>query len=282
MKYVICFPTNGFNDMISAINRCFEYALKYNRLLIIDTTQTGWFSHDIHEYILFEHPNIYVESPATIYPIIKNLKTYPNNGNICKMNRSFQTEHNILNDDHAEDILIYNCPGLKSVHGIIWQHLRFKSLVTDVFFSRLKSMPTDYNSFHVRNTDYKTLDLDDFMETHKNAIMLTSFIASDDYGVICKFKEMNKCVYTFSNIPKLGEKEKNIHFNHSNVDQRKFIIDCFVDLLLLASANSYIYSCKASGYSRLAEYLFNNKDLLKKITTPAAAPYKNGVKKRPK
>ena len=67
----------------------------------------------------------------------------------------------------------------------------------------------------------------------------------------------------FSNIP--DNNGKNIHYNHNNINQTEFIIDNFVDLLLIASANEYYFSSKESGYSKFANYLFKNKNILNKI-----------------
>ncbi len=37
MKYIICYTGGGFNDMLNGIDSCFKHALKYNRILVIDT-----------------------------------------------------------------------------------------------------------------------------------------------------------------------------------------------------------------------------------------------------
>ena len=60
-------------------------------------------------------------------------------------------------------------------------------------------------------------------------------------------------------------KDKNIHENHNNINHKDFIIDNFVDLLLIASADEFYFSSKESGYSKFANYLFMNKCILNKI-----------------
>jgi hypothetical protein len=37
-KYLLCRPTGGINDIFCQIEMCWDYAEKYNRNLIIDTT----------------------------------------------------------------------------------------------------------------------------------------------------------------------------------------------------------------------------------------------------
>lgn len=74
-------------------------------------------------------------------------------------------------------------------------------------------------------------------------------------------------LFNFSNIPntKHINPNANIHYHHGDVPHEQFIIDCIVDILLLASGNEYYYSSSQSGYSRLALYLFENKHILNKI-----------------
>ena len=41
MRYLLCRPRGGFNDTLSQIFLCMQYAKKTNRKLIIDTTRSG-------------------------------------------------------------------------------------------------------------------------------------------------------------------------------------------------------------------------------------------------
>ena len=49
------------------------------------------------------------------------------------------------------------------------------------------------------------------------------------------------------------------------ITNEELVIDCFVDLLMLAYGKELYYSCKHSSYSKVAEYLHNNKNILNNI-----------------
>ena len=69
---MICLPGGGFNDMLAVISRCLNYSVKHDRLLIIDTTKAEWFKKNIHDYISFQHKNIYIGNIKQIIPIYPN------------------------------------------------------------------------------------------------------------------------------------------------------------------------------------------------------------------
>ena len=116
------------------------------------------------------------------------------------------------------------------------------------------------------NTSAFSSNIDEFISLHDDKLKNTRFfLATDDANTISKYNNIyGDNVIQFSNIPKTIN-NANIHYHHDNLDQTEFILDSFIDLLLLASANEYYYSSKESGYSRFANYLFNNKNILNNI-----------------
>ena len=50
MKYLLCRPCGGLNDILCQIGGCYNYCAKYNRILLIDTNHFkaayGGFSFD--------------------------------------------------------------------------------------------------------------------------------------------------------------------------------------------------------------------------------------------
>ena len=171
MKYLVCFPGGGFNDMLSVINKCLKHAVKYNRLLIIDTTKAEWFVKDIRRYISFNHPNIYVGHLNNIYLTLQNLSIYPVNMSISlrrsKIMWSLRTFKMDINKDYTEDVLVYYMSG-GGIPNEILKYMTFKPNVLDIYYERFNKIPVDYNSFHIRNTDKKTTKLELYIEQHKN------------------------------------------------------------------------------------------------------------------
>ena len=52
-KYMYCIPEGGFNTICQIIWKCYEYCLKYNRILVIDTRYVSSFRDDIRKYFIF-------------------------------------------------------------------------------------------------------------------------------------------------------------------------------------------------------------------------------------
>ena len=277
-KYIVCYPLGGFCDMLHVMDDCLNYAIKYNRILIIDTTKE-WFKEDIYKYMTFTHKNIYNKlliisdnNNKSIYPPqFKNILNKQFNIRYDEKSKiTYATSQNIdckididLSINYTEDIIFYgNCGG--GIPFTLLNYFHFNPIITNVYTTRLNELPNKYISMHIRNTDIKS-DVDSFLLIHHMILINNScFIATDDIVTRDKIKQMyGSNIYFFSNIPKL--KGANIHYNHENIDHKQFIIDCIVDILLLASANDFYYSNKKSGYSKLALYLFENKQILNKI-----------------
>lgn len=282
MKYIVCYPSEGLNDILITIDKCLIYAIKYNRRLIIDTTKFGWFKHDIHNYILFNHKLIHTGNNIEILKSLEQLTIFPDTMKNRLLTPTISNSDKLdLVKDYEEDVVV--CFWLGLMGGTckeLLKHMTLKSNILNIYRYRLHKLPQSYTGIHIRNTDKKS-NLPSFMNEHKNLFIEKSstnesptalFIASDDRVLLDHLKNTYKNVYTFSYIPKMSKGDTNIHYSNHKINHAEFIIDCFVDLLLLASGQEYIYSCKftpkkyGSGYSRLAEILFqNNKEFLHKI-----------------
>jgi len=274
---MIVYPGGGFNDMLRVIDKCLQHAVQYNRYMIIDSTRISWFRHNIHTYIKFKHPNIYTGNTATIYTKIINRSVYPRElqGKLRELsvkyvtNIGYQAYDTIslktnLSINYAEDVLVYSDYGDGHASSIILPYIRFRPNIVAVYNDRLRQLSNNYTSVHIRNTDRRSC-VSAFIEENKKLLKDSPiFLASDHAATIELFKGLFPQTMSFSKIPKHAD-SRNIHCHHSGYDQTEFIIDCIVDILLLASASTYIYSCKDSGYSKLANYLFNDKLLLQKI-----------------
>lgn len=280
MKYIICYPSDGINDILCTINRCFLYAIKHDRTLIIDTTKMGWFKHNIHDYIRFNHDKIYVGNTHMILEQLKDLPIYPG----MMKNRLIRPSWNAfgkfnINRIYSEDVVVSLTLGGGLCTEIL-QYITFKPNILNIYKNRLQQLPKDFIGIHIRNTDKKS-NIPAFIKEHKNIFIQENcdtpqptalFIASDDRILLDNLYNNYKNVYRFSDIPILRKNEINIHHYNHTVEHTTFIIDCFVDLLLLASGKGYIYSCKygqnkrGSGFSRLAEILFKDKKTLQHIT----------------
>jgi len=271
-KYLICYPGGGLCDMLNIINKCLIHSEDNNRKLIIDTTKYSWFKHNIHDYILFNHPNIINNisyekiNDSSIYPpelkgkLKSTIIKYKDGINITEDNVVLSID---LEKKYTEDIIVYSsCGG--GIPSKLINYIQVNPIILDVYYKRLNQLPNKYISIHIRNTDYKS-NVDEFIALHDDKLKNNKFfLATDDIKTIDKCKLLyGMNVMHFSNIP--DNNGKNIHDNHTKINQQEFIIDNFVDLLLLASSNEFYFSSKESGYSKFANHLFINKNILNSI-----------------
>jgi hypothetical protein len=260
MKYLVCFPGGGLGNMLWNINMAINYAKKYDRKLIIDSTKKGWFKMNIFDFINITEPTILNEP---VHFVNESLKVYDPKVNM-PLNKNY------------DDEIIYNYSAMQPQNFKVFNYITIKKVILDTFNKRLKLLPRSYIGLHIRNTDKKS-DYRLFIEKHAAELENNSiFLATDNIDVITYIKGLYGInVFSFSNIPDNTGKKNGIHYNHIGICQRDFIIDCFVDMLLLASSSSYYFSCVNSSYSKMAKYLFDNKQILNKILILNKPMFKN-------
>lgn len=282
MRYVLCLPMGGLNDMCTVIDRCLEYCKKYNRSLVIDTRESVHFKDSIHKYMEINDPCIYKGDILEFYSnISENTSIFPSYIKPYihdKFNIIWKTDgvfyHNTIgplnfniNTDYNEEILLYvQCGGASVIPGFFYKSI-FKPIITMTLLKRKSKLPNSYIGVHIRNSDIQT-DIKKFIQDN-NTILKTSkmFLASDDSETIELFKALFKenC-FTFSNIPnyrQLNGPRSIQRINRTPLDHEQYNIDTICDLLLLGLSDNFIPS--NGGFSRLSNNLFKNKKLIKQM-----------------
>lgn len=77
-KYVLCRPQGGFNDMLSQIEKCYVYAKKENRKVIVDTNYSAnetW--HDPLDKYFTSTDEALILNINNISESIENMTVYP-------------------------------------------------------------------------------------------------------------------------------------------------------------------------------------------------------------
>lgn len=262
-KYIVCIPFGGFNDKMNVIWKCYQYAITYNRILVIDTQRTNAFFEDIREYLYFKPENIYKGDLNSLYTSIKDYSIFPREYNIVsKSNTNIRIN---LSINYNEKIIVFaNCGGGERLIDT-FNLCSFAPFILNVFKERYKSLPKGYISVHIRNTDMKS-DIKKFLNTHINLLKDKSiFLGTDHAPTILEFKSLFKDnLYSFAEIP--DNKGNSIHHRNQGSKQRSFNIDCIVDLLLLASGSKIYYPSLFSGYTRAALALHKEQSILKRLT----------------
>jgi hypothetical protein len=275
-RYLVCYLQAGLGDMLDEIETCYNYCIKYNRILVLDS-RYNWFKNDIRKYIQFNHTIIYKGDLDILYDELNTRSTYPNELSGCLKSILFSCFPNYLSIDHVKIKLDTNRPEIVqiySMHGFsitnfgILDNCLFTPLVLNVFRERYNKLPKDYVAVHIRNTD-KTSNIDDFLTKYTDELQgKPIFLATDYAPCIQRFKDLfGSNIYSFANIP--DNSGKSIHHNHPNINTQEFNIDCIVDVLLLAGGSklylSTILNHQPSSYGRLAKTIHENKHLFAKL-----------------
>jgi hypothetical protein len=252
MKYLLLRTTPGLNDKLCEINECLEYAVKYNRMIIVENNNlllndTG-FGTEITEFLCLTHPNIIISKKSN--EILDEVKR--NNLTILY--------DGTLDRDYSEDVIhFWRVIGGSGSFNIV-KYINFHDKIKQTFKIRYNSIPKPYISIHIRHTDIGT-NIEDFLNKNNELIKnKTIFLASDNISIIKMFKERYNNIYSFSYLVEVEKGMGLHHVERKDEEQIQYNIDTIVDLLLLANGDEYIYSC-GSGFSKLVEYMFQNKHM---------------------
>lgn len=285
LHYFFCFPQGGFNDFCEIIWAAYNYCKKFDRILVIDTRYIITFKDDFRNYLIIDDNLVYygdidllfqdlAKSNSSFYPKISSKLSDFNNINqitskfvwkklgiyFNEFRCSFQ-----LDKDYDEKVLLYSTvQGGPNISNLL-KISKISPFLKDKIQTKYESMPKNYVSMHIRNTDYSS----NFKKFHEDHIeQLTNrdiFLATDDYKVVEYFKNIYKQrLFHFSNIPSIIIREKRgFHYDNKIVSPNTMIEDCISDFILCCLGEKYYYSCEKSNFSKNIEFVRkNNQELL--------------------
>lgn len=274
-KYVVCKPRDGMIDIFGYIVASLKYAIKFNRILVIDTRKSLHFKDGFYKYFSTNNKNIYIPNDLDIfYDSLKN-KSYSDIDPFRCPNISYNPFTN-----HTENIILFGNK-YKNIldKDIIYfmKNFSIKEIVLSNLKEKYNLLPNNYISIHIRNTDYKS-NIDSFIKKNYDIFNNKSlFIASDDYDAVNIFKKKFKNVYNFTfdcqnsdekiwRVEHLKNKNKGIHYiDRNDYEHTIFNIDTITDFLLLAMSKNYYFSHHCSGFSHCAKKLFDEKNIISNI-----------------
>lgn len=258
-SYIICIPEGNITNIFNTIWRCHEYAKKTDRILIIDT-RYGWFNDDINTYIQFHSPYIYAGNPETIYFKIKNLSIYPKWVDIMKLSDITSEINYSLDSEPGEKIMVYKSQGQTGGFCDFLQFCSFSPVIIDVYKTTFSRLPNRYIGVHIASDNYDG-DILEFIKKNQELFESKAIFISSDNRVISDIfrNKYGSNIYEFSN-------SGSVVIQENKDEYRKYLIDSFVDILLLASANEYYYINSRSEQSLAITELRDDNILLKRLT----------------
>jgi len=301
-SFLLCRPYGGLNDTFCQIEKCWKYAEKSGRTLIIDTRKSCLFG-EFSDFFQPVDALIKIEPDTTKVDIaINSLNCYPPringpqaNGILDAQGTVYSKESRNLVDrvsgalltfdfdkGYSEPVLIHEQFGGGDLSFSLLDRIKISETVRSIVLDRMSRLDRDYVAIHVRNTDYKTDYESMFDRIYPEVAGKSVLICSDDADVIVKAKNFfhASTVYSISEIPHTNQKPLHNEWTmKSDQDRKSAAIASIVDLCALGlSGRLYFTNVTAghpSGFSRLAQHLNENKDLvfrLLKITNDELTP----------
>lgn len=276
-KILLCRPRGGLNDILVQIEKCWRYALESNRALFVDTLRGG-FSDSLNHYfrdvdgMTFGVPHI--SSEMTIFPTHDSLRDVDYK---IRYDRSLR-KHILIDSgepitfdftkNYSQDILIHHQSGGGNQAIEVLKKLKLLPNIAKKIRKQISDLG-DYDSIHVRNTDYKTKYKLFFSElkipSERNIALCSDDFACQEYG---KFFFSNR---VFIPNPAPDTNQKPLH-NDENLPRLSTNISAIADLLILASGKNLHFSTldpdstggrvKISGFSTLAKQLHENPSVI--------------------
>ncbi len=291
-RSLLCRPVGGLNDILCEIERCWRYAERFGRILVVDTLGSGLVDHFDRSFeprsaeapVLFHASADVIERLAglSVLPAVLGgrLRAYETRwqGTECLDAASGVPLTFDFERDHDADLLVHqqSAGGLLSLDCL--GRLRFREDVAKEIRRRLPIRPNGYAAIHVRNTDMRTNYRPLFRRLRRELAGKDVLIASDNASVIAFARTYftASTIFTVSDIPDTGG--ARLHRNAA-LDRPATNLDSFVDLLALAGAETLHFERHerwnrwlgllakrpVSGFSQLAEGLQQRPDLVESL-----------------
>lgn len=296
-KIVLCIPHGGLNDTLCQIEFCRQYAIKFDRTLYLDTRKSGLLGDFSIFFKMLDSVGIqHISCSSDIdFAQLNKLSAFPSvlDGRLDSYDSYYSpTIRKIverisdtpvtfnMDSEYVEDVLVHQQPGGGSKSFALLSHLTLSAPIKEEIRNRLAVLPEKYCAVHVRNTDYKS-DYISFFEDIKETVSGTNLlICSDDAEVIAYAKNYFFNSKVFSITTTTLRDQKPLHRASAYKDDNMRILatlNALTDLIALAKSETLHFpkigklsasgesTLGTSGFSRLAEYLFLNKNLINSL-----------------
>ncbi len=291
-SFLLCRPHGGLNDTFCQIEKCWRYAEKSGRTLIIDTRKSCLFG-DFSDFFTPVDASIKVESNTSEVDVAINaLDCYPpliNGPQINKLldphSTVYSEKHRNLIDrvsgalltfdfekDYSEPILVHEQFGGGELSFSLLERMAISEKIRSIVLDRIAGLDKHYVAIHVRNTDYQTNYESLFNKIYPEVAGKSVLVCSDDAEVIAKARDFfdASTVLNASEIPHTNQMP--LHGERTmkaDEDRKTSAINSIVDLCALGLSDKlYFMNVTAghpSGFSSLARHLNGNKRLVRSL-----------------
>lgn len=232
-RFLLCRPQGGLNDMLCRIKLCYDYACKFNRTLIIDTLTRTYLSTNFGKIFEFNDPRVITEVNSTLLKTLteldnlsyyferKNISSNYFNQPVDKLN--FYTNSNIdwhgiykfdLSKEYEQTVLYYQrYGGGQDSYKLLKKNI---SLINKKFVRYVLSLlpSEEYESIHIRHTDFRAENYLEFLEQLKPKINNKKILICTDNNQVkenCIDFLGTGVAFSITNIPKSSLLNEPLH-----------------------------------------------------------------------
>lgn len=283
-RFVYCQPVGGLNDTLCEIERCWSYAERYSRALVIDTRVSGLMGQ-FSTFFSLKNAKIPIFTTVTqeLIDHLNKLTAYPGvvegrfgaytRTHIEAIEARVELPSNIpltfdLDKTYEHGVLLRESLGGGHDAERVVQRITLNDAVRGEVKSALERLPTSYVGIHVRNTDYIT-DYKPFFERLMPKVTgRTVLVCSDDQEVIDYAKvcfELSTVVTSSHTPVKRGMRLHEDISYEDEASRTQATVHSLVDLFALSRAQRLYYTNvtrgRTSGFSMLANFLHKHQDV---------------------
>ncbi len=287
-RILLCRLYCGLADAFNQIEKCWRYAEGHDRILVIDTRESGllgdfsdFFQPRIKNSRIHFDPSSGVDAfPELLSPWCDRstlaLQADRGLGACQRPVASSTTRHDRSTFDfrknHPEPVILHESGGGGKLAYHLLDRLKLSPGILDEVFAKLANLPKNYVAVHVRNTDYQTDYKALFGRIRPQVSGENLLVCSDDANVISYANSFftDSRVFQSSEIPITHGLPLHDPSTFSDpISRRAATANAILDLLALGRAKHVFITRHAkgqtSGYSKLARHLCDNKYVIDQV-----------------
>jgi hypothetical protein len=289
--YLLCRPRGGFNDAMVQIEKCRLYAIKYNRVLIIDTTCSGIripfddvftaqenFGCEVLGWNFEMIPAF--DAAKFVYPpeIRHRISTYgtkwiPQYAYFADAETGRELNFDAA-IDHSEQVIVYEQAGGGPASFAALDRLTLAPKIAQLVLNNLHHLNANFDAVHIRHSDYKT-DFATFLTRLRSVLRgRPVLICSDSADAISAASEILHPTTTLLSVTKTPDLGGAPLHGANELDDTEALIDLLSDLFAMALSRRLFFTSlsaghtddlRISGFSLLAFILNKNPDTAKRL-----------------
>lgn len=298
-KFIFCRPQGGLNDTLVQIYKCYRYAKRHKRTLVIDSRKSGIYLPLDRFFELHKpDPTVLLSVDDDLLKYFDTLPCHPQElrGRISTF-KTYTTVDTTRQLDVktgvptgfdfktivGEPLVVHENFGGGNLSTKTLRLLCLKSEIAEKIKRSLSQLPKSYVALQVRNTDMQSNYLQFFQNVRPHVAGRFVLLSSDDD----KMKACAAEVFGSDKVINLrrigGFNGKPLHLLGKKVRETtkfKIVLDALTDLMAMAHSQTVYLANNKSGFGRLGRALQADKALTAQLLGNSAPASSKTIRSR--